>query len=104
MRKFILTHPDNLAEIKRVTGPLNLAEPGTFYGMPIRTSAHMARYRSEWRAPSTRLIEYEKSDEVWLKYFGFGSMVETREPLMLEVEDSRPTLGFMPLASLVCSS
>lgn len=87
MAKYIVTHPDNIADLRTVSDALSLAHAGGFFGMKIVTNEYMARYCSEYRPPNTRLIEHEKSDEVWLKYFGMGRYVETKMPLFLQVTD-----------------
>lgn len=95
----ILCHPDNFQLVQRACGVSYGDKP--FGGVRIITNKHLPKFRSEYKPPRSRFIEYEKSDEPWLKYFGFGGVVETLEPLFLQVRDDewfRPPATFMETA------
>ena len=42
-------------------------------GMPIIVSDAMPDYQTVWYPPTETLVEWEKKDHDWLKYFGFGT-------------------------------
>lgn len=101
MKDRIVTHPDNLTELRTMSDKLSFASPETFFGLEIIANEYLPRFRSEYRPPKDRFFDYDKSDHVWLKYFGMGGYVETKEPLFLQVKDTpmfpfRFTLGAMP--------
>jgi hypothetical protein len=52
-------------------------------GYEVVLLATLPEFRSVYEPPKERMFEYEKSDEEWLKYFGYGHMAPTTEPLFL---------------------
>lgn len=100
--KYWLTHPDNVSEMRRLSTFAGF-ENVPFFAMPVRTSSFMPRYASKWEPPKERFFDYDKSDEVWLKYFGFGGYKQTNEPLILLIDE--PEFRFTPLfANMVVST
>lgn len=95
MSDYIVTHPDNLADLYSACEVLAESHAGGFFGMKIVTNDHLPRYRSEYRPPNTRLIEHEQSDEVWLRYFGMGRYVQTKKPLFLTMRGSQSPLSML---------
>lgn len=101
-KHFIMTHPDNVKLLQDHFGHGGgvISGPKDLLGIPIRTSRHMAKFRSEWKRPDTRLIEHEPSDDVWLKYFGMGYYAETSEPLWLQLKEPEITWNFGLLGAI----
>lgn len=91
----IYCHPDNLrALMARIltdqhmppldAAALAAADPieviGRF-GIRVHTSELCPRHPARWEFPKERIFEWERSDEPWARYFGFGREVEDRNQL-----------------------
>jgi len=67
-------------------------ECAAFHGISVRPSPFMAKHptvRMDLHAPPPRFIEYEKSDEDWLRYFGYIREFEyedTSQHLMYQID------------------
>lgn len=100
MSKIVACHPDNVAmlrqaaanaeELKRLDGierAIVGAPPIAFTGMKILANDALPRFKTEFVPPSHRFVEYEKKDEAWLRYFGMGHDVETKERAFFLIDE-----------------
>lgn len=92
--RYVVTHPANIDMLKQLLQPQlpvdprlvsTALAPGSFCGMPIHTNTMMPRFVTRWFPPQDRFFEYDESDYGWLKYFGYGTRIETDEPLFMEM-------------------
>lgn len=101
MSSYIATHPDNLGLLRETSRGIASKLDG-FLGIPIHTYRFMPRFVSRYQPPKERFFEYDKSSEDWLRYFGYGHMQETDEPLFLQFNELHNfgTQAMEPLARI----
>lgn len=80
--KIIYTHPDNVALLRSRLPQLATLHP-VMSGVDVFVNTSMPRTIVKWTPPTDPFIQYEKSDEVWLRGLGFGQEVDTGEPLFV---------------------
>lgn len=91
--KHLVTHPDNLATIRQIVNEACGQEVQLGSVFNITTNQYLPRFVTKWEPPRERFFEYDKSDEPWLRYFGFGTIRQTTEPLIYEFKDPASFLG-----------
>lgn len=55
-------------------------------GMEVVANPYVPEFKTKWEYPKHRFVEYEKSDEPWLRYFGFMREIQTTEPVIYQFD------------------
>ena len=87
----LLLHPTNrrwfesqFADVRRGAKGMTTADYWS-YSIPVRYSSFVPErdIREEWHPPLGRFVEYESSDEAWMRPLGLGLVSVDRGPLIL---------------------
>lgn len=82
---YILTHPNNIPLLQKEFQNPSFSYLNWFWGIDIKTDKNLPQFRTKWKFPEDKYIEYSEEDEKWAKPVGFGWEVQTDIPLFYQI-------------------